>query len=317
MDSEGVEALENIQLSVVVPVYNEVESVESLIMKLSSALSPEFTSFEIICVDDGSTDGTAEKLKQLCSLESKLVYIRFRRNFGQHAAMYAGMARARGELVATIDADLQNNPVDIIKLTSQMDNETDIVCAYRPSRKDPLSRKIPSRFLNYIAYIVTGVKLKDIGCSLRLYRKKVIDELVKYQELYATPHALINWLGFRMKEVEVSHTTRAYGKSKMNFISLMKMGYDILTGFSLIPIHIINLAGKGLTLFGIILTLMFGIFNLFSDEFLFDFTIFVSLMMFYSGLIIWAISVVGEYAARAYIESKKRPLYIIEEEKEQ
>ncbi|MBU1628360.1 glycosyltransferase family 2 protein, partial [bacterium] len=227
-----------INLSVVVPVYNEEESIESLVFKLTSTLEGEFESYEIILVDDGSTDDTPMKIKLLCANEKRLTSIKFRRNFGQHAAMYAGMARARGEFIATIDADLQNNPTDILKLAKEMDDSTDIVCAYRSSRKDSFFRKIPSLFVNYIAYLVTGVKLKDFGCSLRLYRKKVIDELVKYHELYSTPHALINWLGFRMKEVEVAHSERQYGKSKMDPLGLLKMGYDILTGFSMIPIQI-------------------------------------------------------------------------------
>jgi undecaprenyl-phosphate 4-deoxy-4-formamido-L-arabinose transferase len=230
--------------------------------------------------------------------------------------MYAGMSRAKGELVVTIDADLQNNPADILKLVKEMGSDTDIVCAYRSSRKDSMLRKIPSRFVNYIAYLVTGVKLKDFGCSLRVYRKSVIDEVVKYHELYTAPHALINWLGFRMKEVEVSHSERQYGRSKMDLLSLVKMGYDLLTGFSLIPIQIISIVGKGLTLFGLLLCLLFGLVNIFTGEMLLDFTLFIALSMFYSGLIIWAISVVGEYAARAYIESKKRPLYITDEKED-
>ena len=133
-----------LKLSVVVPVYNEEESAESLVHKLTSAIEQEYDNFEIIIVDDGSTDETSGKLKQLSHMDSRLVYIRFRRNFGQHAAMYAGMARARGELVATIDADLQNSPADILKLAKEMDGDTDIVCAYRSSRKDSIFRKIPS-----------------------------------------------------------------------------------------------------------------------------------------------------------------------------
>jgi len=303
-----------LKLSVVVPIYNEEESVEAFVRKLTSALEGEVDNFEVILVDDGSTDGTPAKLKMLSLNDKRLLCIRFRRNFGQHAAMFAGMARARGELVATIDADLQNDPRDILELVKEMDDDTDIVCAYRSSRKDSFLRKLPSRFVNYVAYLVTGVKLKDFGCSLRVYRRKVIEELTKYHELYTAPHSLINWLGFRMKEVEVSHTERKYGRSKMDLLNLMKMGYDLITGFSLFPIQIISLVGKGLTFFGILLCLLFGIVNITTGELLLDFTLFIALSMFYSGLIIWAISIVGEYAARAYIESKKRPLYIIDEE---
>jgi len=305
-----------LDLSIVVPVYNEEESIESLIFKLTNTLEPEFKNYEIILVDDGSCDETPMKLKLLSSNDNRLVCIRFRRNFGQHAAMYAGMARAKGELIATIDADLQNNPADILRLVKEMDVDTDIVCAYRSKRKDTILRKIPSRIVNYAAYLVTGVKLRDFGCSLRLYRRRVIDEIVKYHEMFTAPHALINWLGFRMKEVEVSHVERQYGRSKMDILGLVKMTYDLVTGFSLIPVQIISLVGKGLTLFGILMSLLFLFVNIFTGDLFFDFTLFVALSMFYSGLIIWAISVVGEYAARAYIESKKRPLYIIDEKED-
>ena len=304
------------RLSVVVPIYNEDESIEALVRNLVKTLEGDIDDFEVILVDDGSTDGTPLKLKLLSANDNRIVCIKFRRNFGQHAAMFAGMARSEGELVATIDADLQNNPVDLLRLIKEMDGGTDIVCAYRSSRKDSLFRKIPSRIVNYFAYLVTGVKLRDFGCSLRVYRRKVIEELVKYREAFTAPHALINWLGFRMKEMEVSHSDRKYGSSKMDVLSLVKMAYDLVTGFSLIPVQIISLVGKGLTIFGLLLCLLFGLVSIFSGEMLFDFTLFIALSMFYTGLIVLAISVVGEYAARAYIESKKRPLYIIDEKEE-
>jgi glycosyltransferase involved in cell wall biosynthesis len=219
-----------IALSVVVPVYNEVENLEALLDELSGVLLAEPRTFEVIVVDDGSRDGTTELLGKLTADRPWLRAVFFRRNFGQTAAFDAGFRAASGEIVATIDGDLQNDPRDIPAMIAKLDEGYDMVAGWRRKRSDAMIlRKIPSRIANWMIRKVTGTKIHDLGCSLRLYRREITEELRLYGEMHRFISVLADSIGARIAEVEVNHRARRAGTSKYGLKRTVKVMLDLLT----------------------------------------------------------------------------------------
>jgi glycosyltransferase involved in cell wall biosynthesis len=226
---EGQEAEETLGLSVVVPVMNERESLEPLYSRLLAVLAGLGTGYEVIFVDDGSTDGSFEVLRRLHAADPRVRVIRFSRNFGQTAAFSAGFAEARGETIVTLDADLQNDPADIPLLLDKVRQGYDLVSGWRRHRRDPLlTRKLPSRLANRLIASVTGVRLHDYGCSLKAYRRAVVKELRLYGEMHRFIPALASRMGARITEVPVSHYPRIYGRSKYNIGRTFRVIPDVL-----------------------------------------------------------------------------------------
>ncbi|MFN3946741.1 MAG: glycosyltransferase family 2 protein, partial [Aquificaceae bacterium] len=204
-----------VYLSVVIPAYNEEENVPILYEKLKAVLENLDRHYEIIFVDDGSKDSTWERLKEIAEKDKKVKLIRFRKNYGQTAAMYAGFQHAKGEVIITMDADLQNDPEDIPKLLEKLQEGYDIVSGWRKNRKDPFfSRKLPSMVANWIISKVTGVELHDYGCTLKAYKSDIIKRLELYGDMHRFLPALTKRLGARITEIPVKHHPRIYGKSK-------------------------------------------------------------------------------------------------------
>lgn len=217
-------------LSIVVPLYNEEESIEAMHAAIASAMSDNEYLHEIIFVDDGSKDRTFELAEQLAVRDSNLRLVRFRRNYGQTPAMAAGIDYARGEVIVTMDGDLQNDPRDIDMLVSKLGEGFDIAVGWRFNRQDKLiTRKIPSRIANWIIGKITGVPIKDNGCSLKAYRAKVIKEIPLYSDMHRFIPAMASLAGSRVAEVKVRHHARQFGESKYGLGRIYKVLVDLLS----------------------------------------------------------------------------------------
>jgi dolichol-phosphate mannosyltransferase len=219
----------NPQISIVVPLYNEEESVEKLIFAIDEAVSTIGREYEIILVDDGSSDGTWNLIERLSQTVSNLRGIKFRKNFGQTAAMVAGFEAAAGEVIITMDGDLQNDPADISLLLKKMEEGCDIVSGWRKFRKDHWSRVIPSRVANWIISMTTGVRLHDYGCSLKAYRAECIKALKAYGDMHRFFPVLASMTGAIVAEIPVNHHARKFGKSKYGLNRIFKVFSDIFS----------------------------------------------------------------------------------------
>ncbi|MBI5368489.1 MAG: glycosyltransferase family 2 protein [Planctomycetes bacterium] len=236
-------------LSVVVPAYNERENLPLLLGELRAALTDLGRPYEIIVVDDGSADGTREALRVACASDPHVVGISFRRNFGQTAAMAAGFARARGEVILTLDGDLQNDPRDFRLLLDQLTPDVGVVSGWRHRREDAfLSRTLPSRIANGLISRITGVHLHDYGCSLKAYRRDAVSDLRLYGEMHRFLPAIASWSGTQVVEVKVNHRARVHGASKYGIFRTFKVILDLITvkfllGFSTKPMYFFGFVG--------------------------------------------------------------------------
>ena len=240
----------DIDLSIVVPVYNEKENIRDLCRSVSDAVADlAGKTCEIIIVDDGSTDGTYELLQELKYRTDNLKVIRFRRNFGQTAAMKAGFDHSRGKIIVTMDGDLQNDPADIALLLEKIDEGYDIVSGWRYRRKDPyLKRRLPSMVANKIISMTTKVKLHDYGCSLKAFKHEVAKNIALYGEMHRFIPALASWMGVSVAEVKVNHLPRTKGDSKYGISRTLRVILDLITvkfllSFSTKPIQVFGFVG--------------------------------------------------------------------------
>jgi glycosyltransferase involved in cell wall biosynthesis len=217
------------ELSVVVPLFNEEDSLRPLYTAITSSVEPLGISFEIVFVDDGSSDGTVKLADEIARADPRVCLVKFRRNYGQTPAMAAGIAEARGEVIVTMDGDLQNDPADIAELLRKIDEGYDIVVGWRHERQDKLiSRKIPSRIANRLIAKVTGVPIKDNGCSLKAYRAALIKKIPLYSEMHRFIPAMASIAGPKIAEVKVRHHARRYGKSKYGLSRIYKVLLDLM-----------------------------------------------------------------------------------------
>ena len=302
-----------VQLSVVIPVFNETESVEFLHRRLSETLAAIGKSYEVIYVDDGSTDGSDKKLGELYRNDPRVTVIRFNRNYGQHAAIIAGFERSQGDIVVTLDADLQNPPEEISKLIAKLEEGYDVVGGWREGRQDSGVRRVLSFLINRVSSHIIGVKMKDYGCMLRAYRRPVVKRICESQEMASFIPALANAFAGSVAEIPVSHAARETGRSKYGPFRLLRLNFDLLTGFSLLPIQVVSVAGILISFAG----LGFAAF-LFIRRFIVGpevegvFTLF-AILFFFVGLQILALGLIGEYIGRIYMEVRRRPRYVIKE----
>ncbi|MDO9542042.1 MAG: glycosyltransferase family 2 protein [Kiritimatiellia bacterium] len=315
-------------LSVVVPVFNEAENVKLLCEKLHDALSKLGRSYEIILVDDGSTDGTWEKLRENIREVPNFRLVRLRRNFGQTAAMSAGMHEARGEIIITLDADLQNDPEDIPLLLERIDKGFDVVSGWRKDRKDEaIRRRLPSMFANRLISSVTGVHLHDYGCTLKAYRREVLDNIELYGDMHRFVPALASWGGCKVDEVVVHHYPRRFGKSKYGLSRIVKVILDLLTvsfllRYSRSPIQIFGKLGLLVGVPGLALVFLMIIANICSNLFGTQFAagllkrpfwVMTSFMLVFFGIQFVCMGILAEIQIRTYHESQGKPTYVIKE----
>lgn len=296
--------------SVVVPVFNEAPSLNELYERIVRALDPISAEFEIIFVDDGSRDDGPEILLALAQKDVRVKLISFCRNFGQHAAVMAGFKHAKGEVIVTLDADLQNPPEEIPLLIEKINEGFDAVAGNRVNRKDRMARRILSRLMNLLISRLTEVKLNDYGCMLRAYRRNVIDYLLAYGEKSVYIPAFTSWLIGRVAEVDVRHDERKYGSSKYSMLRFLRQAFDLVTAYTLVPIQLISIIGAFFALVGFFLACYLMSFRLFFGT-PSPFTTFISALLFFSGLIIFSMGIISEYLVRIHIETRKLPLYII------
>ncbi|HEX6903286.1 MAG TPA: glycosyltransferase family 2 protein [Thermoanaerobaculia bacterium] len=215
-------------LSIVIPLYNEEESVDALCEEVRAAADRLNLDYEALLVDDGSTDRTPEKLRQVCGRDPRFRALRFRRNYGQTAALQAGFDQARGKVVITLDGDLQNDPADFGLLLRTLDEGYDVVCGWRRDRQDSLSRRVPSVAANWLIGALTGIRLHDNGCTLKAYRAGVVKRARLYAEMHRFMAPMMSLSGSRCKEVVVNHRARRFGRSKYGFSRIWKVALDLL-----------------------------------------------------------------------------------------
>ena len=304
------------QLSVVVPLFNEQESLAPLVERILSHVRPLGLSFELVLVDDGSRDRTPELLGQLAATVPELVAVRLRRNYGQTAAMAAGFDASRGEVIVTLDGDLQNDPADIPLLLEKLNQGFDLVSGWRHRRQDAaLSRLLPSLLANRLIARVTGVKLHDYGCSLKAYRREVIDDLNLYGELHRFLPALAFIEGARITEVQVTHHPRRYGKSNYGIDRTFRVLMDLLTVWFMKrvltrPMYVFGSGGLVAMGAGLLVALW-----LVGEKLLIGTNIgdrpllLMALICFLTGVQLFCFGLLAEIQMRTYHESQGRPIY--------
>ena len=256
-----------VMFSVVVPLYNEEESLKELHRRLTLVLPALADRFEIIFVDDGSTDNSFAVLKTIHEQDDRVKVIRFRKNFGKAPALSAGFKAAEGEIIITLDADLQDLPEEIPALVEKVEAGYDLVSGWKFKRKDPLLRKVASRLFNFVTSFYTGVNLHDFNCGLKCYRREVIDEIDLYGELHRYIPAIANWKGFKVGEVQVDHHPRVHGKSKFGSERYLRGLFDLLTVIMLTkypekPLHFFGLLGTIFSFAGLAINIYLGILRL-------------------------------------------------------
>ncbi len=308
-----------VELSVVVPIYNERESIPELVDQIQTVMKKIGKGWELICVDDGSTDGSVELLSDLAQKHSFLRPVLFRRNYGQTAAMQAGFDHAQGDVVITLDADLQNDPKDIPRLLETMEAEdADIVSGWRKNRKDnQLIRNLPSQIGNKLIANVTDVRLHDYGCTLKAYRKDVLEHVRIYGELHRFIPAVISQYGAKVVEIEVEHHARKYGSSKYGLDKTFRVILDLLAVKFFLkyihrPMHAFGMAGIFCLIPGALFATYLTLLKLFTGA---DIggrpLLLLSVMLIIIGIQFIGMGILGELLVRIYHEPKGRPQYAL------
>lgn len=299
-------------VSIVIPVYNESANLDILWGRLQAVASRLDSDWEIIFVDDGSSDDSLARLRAIADGCPQVRVVELARNFGQHAALLAGFRESRGDVVVTLDADLQNPPEEIPRLLAAIAEGNDVAGGWRAERQDQAYRRFASRLHNRITSLIVGVPMHDYGCMLRAYRRHIIDTVIDCDEKAAFIPALANSFAKRVTEIEVGHDERAGGESKYNLFKLAQLSLNLLTGFSLLPIQAVSMTGILIAFLGI----AFGIF-LFGHRLIYGpqqegavWTLF-AVLFFFLGLLFLAVGLLGEYIGRIYQEVRRRPTYLV------
>jgi glycosyltransferase involved in cell wall biosynthesis len=307
-------------LSVVAPVYNEAPNIKPLYEQITAALDGVVDDYEIVLVDDGSSDGSFEQMAALCASDPRLKVIQFRRNFGQSAAFAAGFDYARGDVIVTLDADLQNDPADIPLLLAKLDEGYDVVAGWRQNRKDNLVRKIPSFLANRLIARTTAVMLHDTGCSLRAYRRPVIENVKLYGEMHRFIPALASLVGIRLAELPVNHRPRTQGEAKYGKFGLgraFRVILDLLTvyfmlGFFGRPMHLFGGVGLASGALGLGIGLYLSALKLFAGRDIGDRPLLLlAVLLIMIGVQFLAMGLLGEIVVRTYYESQGKPPYYV------
>ena len=307
----------NISLSIVVPIYNEEESLRFLVNQLLDVLRPMNESFELVLVNDGSSDNSEEVMRKLSLEVPELVAVLLRKNYGQTAAMAAGFDISRGEIVVTLDGDLQNDPADIPLLINKIRDGFDLVSGWRFRRKDAaISRKIPSMIANRLIGKVTGVNLHDYGCSLKAYRKEVLADMRLYGELHRFLPVLANIEGARITEVKVNHRARQFGSSKYGIDRTFRVLMDLLTvwfmnRFLTRPMYVFGFCGI-LAMIGSLITSVYLLsIKLLGEDIGNRPLLIFAVLLAVTGVQLFGFGLLGELQIRTYHESQNRPIYRI------
>jgi glycosyltransferase involved in cell wall biosynthesis len=305
----------------VVPIYNEEESIPHLYERLTTELDTLGYPYEIIAIDDGSRDRSFALLRDLAARDERLRVVRFRRNFGQTAGFSAGFRRALGEVVVTIDADLQNDPADIGTLLTRLDEGYDVVSGWRAHRQDPFwNRRLPSQIANRLISWATGVYLHDYGCSLKIYRRDVLENIQLYGELHRFIPAIASWQGVEVAEVPVNHQARQFGSSKYGISRTVRVLLDLLTvrfllSYGTRPMQIFGLIGLLSIMAGLGISLYLAFLKLAYNEALADRPLLLLGVLFIIlGVQFISMGLLGEMVVRTYYETQQKDIYVVREE---
>jgi glycosyltransferase involved in cell wall biosynthesis len=307
-------------ISVVLPVYNEEQSLSVIHRRLAEVLDEFGRSYEILFVDDGSKDESFEILTAIQASDPHVRVVRLRRNFGQTAAMSAAFRYSRGRLVIPMDADLQNDPQDIPRLVAKIEEGYDVVSGWRLDRQDHfLSRRLPSMAANWLIGAVTGVKLHDYGCSLKVYRAEIVKNVHLYGEMHRFIPALASWFGSRIAEIPVTHHPRRHGRTKYGMSRTFRVILDLITvkfllSFSTQPLHVFGfwgalslVAGGGICGYLTVMRLFFG------EELARRPLLLLGVLLIFSGIQFISMGLLAEMMARTYHESQDKPIYVVRE----
>jgi len=302
------------RVSIVIPVFNEEQNLPALYARLAPVMDGIAGGVEAILVDDGSADRSLEILREIAGRDRRVRVVAFNRNYGQHAAVFTGLEMSRGDVVVTLDADLQNQPEDIPNLLAKFDEGFDVVGGWREDRKDTPFRRFASRRVNaMMRRILKGVEFRDYGCMLRAYSRPVVDSMRECEERSTFIPALACQFARRVAEVPVGHADRVAGESKYSLWKLFKLQADLVTGFTAAPLRLATFAG----LFVAVVSVGFGIF-LFVRRLIHGpeaeglFTLF-AILFFLIGAVFFAVGVMGEYVGRIYDEVRHRPRSVVAE----
>ena len=301
------------QLSVVIPVFNEESVLPALFERLYPALDALLRTYECIFIDDGSTDKSVALLRQMFQRRpehTRLVILRG--NFGQHAAIMAGFERARGEIIVTLDADLQNPPEEIARIVARFDEGYDYVGTIREQRRDSWWRRHASAAMNGVRERVSGIRMTDQGCMLRGYSRAIVDAINQTREVSTFLPALASLYALRATEIPVKHEERQAGQSKYSLYRLIRLNFDLMTGFSIAPLQFFSMAGIVVSLLSVLFVVFLvirrfvvgpeaeGVFTLFAIVFLL------------LGMVLFGIGLLGEYVGRIYLQVRQRPRYLVD-----
>lgn len=308
-----------VDISIVVPIYNEEENIPDLHVKVTDAMARTGLKYELILVDDGSSDGSYRILKDIAARDRHVKVIRFRRNFGQTAAMAAGFDAAQGRVVIPMDGDLQNDPEDIPRLLAKIEEGYDVVSGWRKDRQDTVSRRLPSVLANALISKLTKVHLHDYGCTLKAYRKEVLDGINLYGEMHRFVPALASQVGAKVAELPVKHHPRLRGKSKYGISRTMRVILDLMT-----VKFLLSYSTKPIQLFG-----KWGIYTLFAGFLsgmgtvymkIFEHTsmnrnplLILTAFLLFTGVQFIVLGLLGELNARTYHEAQGKPIYVVRE----
>lgn len=300
-------------VSVVVPVFNEEENIEELYRRLKKTFEDSTDSVEFLFVDDGSSDKSLELLRRLADRDENVVVVAFNRNYGQHAAVMAGLHHSTGDVVVTMDADLQNPPEEIPRLLEKVRCGHDVVGTRRKKRKDSRFRRFSSKMTNRMIGRVLKGPMRDYGCMLRAYRRDVVESMCRCSEISTFVPALAVKFAANPAEIKVAHDSRSRGKTKYPFFNLIRLLLDLVTGFSMLPMRLMTAfgilvaaAGTGFGIFLLVRRIVVG------PEVEGVFTLF-SILFVFIGLLFFALGLMGEYIGRIYAEVRQRPQYLIRE----
>ena len=306
-------------LSIILPVLNEQDNLGSLHERLTAALLPMGCDYEVIYVDDGSTDGSWDVLKKLATTDPRVRLVRLRKNFGQTPALAAGFAHARHPILITLDADLQNDPTDIPRLVERLGDSYDVVSGWRRHRNDPwLTRRLPSHAANFLIKKVSGVPLHDFGCTLKAYRREIIQDVSLYGEMHPFLPVLAAWVGGRVAEMEVAHHPRTRGVSKYGLLRTYKVLVDLVTlkfvgDFSSRPNYIFGGFGLASLMLGFLAldVVAYRVFVLRRLEA--TPLVFLMVLFFITGVLSLFIGFLAEIVIRGFYDTQRKPTYYVRE----
>jgi glycosyltransferase involved in cell wall biosynthesis len=307
-----------LNISIILPVFNEEENLEEMNTEIVGVVEKMDVDYEIIYIDDGSTDRSFEILSELRELNKNIKVIQFRRNFGQTAGLAAGFDHASGDVIITMDSDRQNDPNDIPMLLEKINEGYDLVSGWRFDRQDAwLSRKLPSKIANGLISKITGVKLHDYGCSLKAFRKEVIDNIRLYGEMHRFIPAIASWMGVRIAEVKVNHRARVAGTSKYGISRTFRVILDLITvkfllQYSARPIHFFGGIGMASGVIGFLIAFVMTIQKVFFDMPMGDRPLLLlAVLLMFIGLQFITFGLLGELMTRTYHEAQNKPIYVV------